>query len=123
MDEQKSKIVIPKKIRVDVRMTESEYIRLFNDAKVLGTSMQAALKRRYFSGPEVKPLMAQDDVSKVNTSLARIGNNINQIARRVNMDIRVGVHDEVSELAQDLKKLRDFLTTKYCNCRLVGSKG
>lgn len=64
------------------------------------------------------PLMTKDDLTTLRTELGRIGNNINQIAWRINSGIREGFEDHITEAKLAFDKLRMFLMGKHCRCDL-----
>lgn len=96
-----------------VRLTENEYRHLKNDAEVTGKSIPLLLKRAYFVGAPLVPLMRKDDVTTVMSQLGRIGNNVNQIARQLNSGFRAGFNDDLAEVRRMLTLLVTFVTSTY----------
>lgn len=97
------------KQRATVRFSEEEYDRISNDAYVSGESIPLLLKKAFFKGPRLVPLMGAEDQRSTIVELRRIGNNINQIARQLNSGFRdVAVH-EFSEIRESIAALRRFV--------------
>ena len=64
------------------------------------------MKERYFSCDPVQPLVSAADLKSLMTTLARIGNNVNQIARRVNAGLAFDVFAAVQEVRLALESER-----------------
>lgn len=105
-----------------VRFSAVEYQQIETDSVNTGKSIPTLLKERYFNGPRPVPLVSKEDVAKILGELGRIGNNLNQIARRLNCGIRAGFAEEIEEVQQSFAQLLTFLTSKYCRCK-VPSRG
>lgn len=99
-----------KKYEICLRLTKEEKERLESSARVCGLSKTAYL-RRLLLGTEVKARPSQE-IKALRTEIHQIGNNINQIARSVNMgiasseDARRGLFllDQVYELMYQIAK-------------------
>jgi hypothetical protein len=96
-----------------VRFTASEYRHIQNDSNVTNTSIPLLLKRAYFIGAPLVPLMRKDDLTMMVNQLARIGNNVNQIARQLNSGFREGFNDDLTEVRKSLTLLVKFITSTY----------
>jgi hypothetical protein len=96
-----------------VRLTEEEYHHLKNDSAVTGKSIPYLLKRAYFVGAPLVPLMRKDDLKMVMSQLSRIGSNVNQIARNLNSGFRAGFNDDLVEVRKMLTMLTTFVTSAY----------
>lgn len=81
-----------------VRFRNDEYARIAQDSVNSGKSIPQLLKEKYFRKSSPMPLLNKPDVALLRTELSRIGNDINQIARRINSGVRAGFYDEVSSL-------------------------
>jgi hypothetical protein len=99
-----------------VRFGDEEYCKIEEDSINTGKSIPSLLKERYFSGPRPLPLFSKSDLEKLVTELGRIGNNMNQIARRVNSGIRAGFAGEFEDAQRSFNQLWLFLTSQYCRC-------
>lgn len=99
--------------RTTVRFIDDEYAHLVNDMQLTGVSIPVLLKRAYFKRPRLSPLMGIDDKKMLVGQIARIGNNVNQIARALNSGFREGFNDDIATIRRDLSTLVTFLTHKY----------
>ena len=73
------------KYKICLRLSQAEKEKLCSDAKRCGLSKTAYL-RRLISGKEVKVLPTKE-LKDLRTEVHKIGNNINQIARKMNAGI------------------------------------
>lgn len=103
-----------------VRFTDEEMHQIEEDAANIGKSIPALLKERYFKGPRPLPLVSKVDLDNLFGELGRIGNNLNQIARRINSGIRAGFVGEFEEVQKSFDRLLTFLSGKYCRCNVAG---
>lgn len=99
-----------------VRLTEDEHTRLQNDSELTGESIPDLLKRKYFSGQLLMPLLSHEDTTRLFGTLGRIGNNLNQIAKSLNGGVREGFFDEIKEIQDTFAGLWKFFSSKYCRC-------
>ena len=99
-----------------VRFSLGEYARIQEDSIHTGKSIPSLLKERYFTGPRPLPLLAKADMEKLFGELGRIGNNMNQIARRINSGIRAGFAGEFEEVQRSFTQLWLFLSSKHYRC-------
>ena len=102
-----------KKFRTTVRFSRGEYSQLENDTGVMGKSIPELLKEAYFIGPALTPLMRNDDLNMLVSQLGRIGNNVNQIARKVNSGFREGFNDDIVTVRSVVTSILVFLTSTY----------
>ena len=101
---------MPKKYEICLRPSQEEKERLESSAKRCGLSKTAYL-RRLIAGTQVKARPSQE-IKELRTEIHHIGNNINQIARRVNQgiakmeDAQRGLYllDQVYELMYEIAK-------------------
>ncbi len=73
-----------------VRMSPLKYKQIKKDSEVSGKSIPALLRNSYFGKPPVKVLVKENDLDVLRKDLNRIGNNLNQIARRLNSGLLHG---------------------------------
>ena len=99
--------------RANVRFTPEQYARLKAEAFILGQTIPSILKHAYFRREPLRVLMDQTDRKSVFAELRRIGNNVNQIARRVNSGLQEGWHKEFTEAVQLLSNLEKYLVGAY----------
>jgi hypothetical protein len=95
--------------RSHLRFTADEYQRLVEDAKTYGDSIPNLIKAVYFKRKLPPPAMAKDDADRVLAALNRIGNNVNQIARHLNAGFREGFTPQVTEMAEALRAIKNFV--------------
>jgi hypothetical protein len=97
--------------KTNVRFTEREYIRISKEAKELGKTIPALLREVYFSGSELKFLMQPGIAKSILTELRRIGNNHNQIARRLNSGHGIdGFNNPVEETSKGLRRIYSYIS-------------
>ena len=99
-----------------VRFAADQYQQIAQDSINSGKSIPQLLKEKYFSGPQIVPLLSKPDLALLRTELSRIGNNLNQIAKRINSGVRAGFYDEVALLQASVDKVWLFLSSRYCRC-------
>ncbi len=76
--------------KCNVRMSPLQYRRIKKESKESGKSIPALLRNSYFGKPPVKVLVKENDLDVLRKDLNRIGNNLNQIARRLNSGLLHG---------------------------------
>ena len=94
---------------VCVRLTLEQHQRVKGDAKVLGKSIPDMLRDAFFKCQVVVPLLSADDAKGILVALTRIGNNINQIARRVNAGFGSGLDRAITGMTDEFGALNDLL--------------
>ena len=105
------KVPTSRALRANVRFSEREYIRISKEANELGTTIPSLLKVAYFSGAELKFLMQPGIAKSILTELRRIGNNANQIARRVNSGLSIdGLENPIEEVFKDLRRIYSYVS-------------
>ena len=99
----------PKVIATYVRLNKDEHAKFLAAATALGITIPQLIKKVMLHGPLPAPLMSANDHQVISTQLARIGNNVNQIARKVNTGFREGFVREFEALQNDFNALFAFL--------------
>ena len=66
------------------KVGESEYVNLERSAKVLNISVTAFVKKKAQNARVVEPKINPDDSKEIDRQLAALGNNVIQLAKRVN---------------------------------------
>jgi len=99
--------------RTTVRFTEFEFNRIMEDAKTSGLSLPKLLKISHFSRQNIKLLFDVSERHTVCAELRRIGNNVNQIARRVNSGALEGWHSEFAEVVRKISELHQMASGAY----------
>lgn len=100
-----------------VRFNVQERTQIEEDSVSTGKSIPTLLKESYFGSPRPLPLMTRVDVQRLNGELGRIGNNINQLARRLNSGIREGFMSNLDEIQRSFDGIWLFLVSQYCRCK------
>src|SRR5476649_2106184 len=70
--------------RTTVRFSDDEFSRITDEAKLSGLSIPNLLKKSHFRHKKLQLLLGEVERHAFCTEIRRIGNNVNQIARRVN---------------------------------------
>ena len=104
-----------KGVRLHVRLTNDEHKKLDDYANSRGESIQEYLKICAFSRSNLRPLMLQEDARRVLIALNQIGNNANQIARKLNSGFREGFHPVIDEVRDGVEALRKYVVGIYGN--------
>ncbi len=99
--------------RTTVRFTDEEYERIIEEAQISGLSVPAILKASHFRRRKLKLLF--DEVSRkfICSELRKIGNNINQIAFRVNSGVLEGWYDDFSKVNHSLTEIYQMVVEVY----------
>ena len=90
-------------ITLTVRLTEEEKAHIVNMAKKANLSRTDYIVEL----SKLVPIVVPENVKPLLIELRRIGNNINQIATRANMDIYQ--RETFEEIRNELKKINDNL--------------
>ena len=99
--------------RANVRFTEEEYARLKEECALAGLTIPRLLKDSHFRRKPLKLFLNAEDRTAVFAEIRRIGNNVNQIARKVNSGLLEGWYPEFQNAAQKLANLEAFLVGIY----------
>lgn len=78
--------------QVNIRVNEAEYAKIQASARIMGLSVPKYCKHLVMHSKLKEPKLADDEYHHIIVDLSRIGNNINQIARRLNQ-----AQDELAE--------------------------
>ncbi len=96
-----------------VRMSPTEYQQIQKESEASGKSIPKLLRDSYFGKPPVRVLMNQKDVAILRKDLSRIGNNLNQIARKLNAGLMHGWSDSLDLVLEQFKTLTDQIYYGY----------
>ena len=99
--------------RTTVRFTDDEFDRITDEARTAGLSIPQILKLAHFTRRKLKLLFGEKDRLFVCAELRRIGNNINQIARRVNSGALEGWHSEFSKAVAAITDIQALTVEAY----------
>lgn len=89
--------------KVTVRFTQDEYLKLKEKAEVEGVTIADIVRKAVL---RLRPRKIPEECRKLRGELGRIGNNINQIARRANKNREVDLL-----VLEELLKIREALMT------------
>ena len=89
--------------QISFRVSESEYLNLERSAKVLNISVPAFVKKKAQGARVVAPKINPDDSKEMARQLAALGNNVNQLAKRVNQ-IEFADKDTQERISGDLTR-------------------
>lgn len=96
-----------------VRMSPKEYKRIKRDSELSRKSIPELLRESYFSKPPGKVLVNKNDLEILRKDLSRIGNNLNQIAKRVNAGLMHGWSDTLDLVLEQFKTLTNQIHYGY----------
>ena len=114
MTEIKTRVKSPRTRRARyVRFTEEENQRLEEEEKQTGKTGPELLKEAYLGKKATAVLMKDDDKNHFCIQLNRIGNNVNQIAKRINSGFAQGYDQDIETVRAQLSALLAWMTAKY----------
>ncbi len=96
-----------------VRMSPSEYKRMKKDSRTSGKSIPELLRDSYFGNLPVKVLVNKNDLDILRKDLNRIGNNLNQVAKRLNSGLMHGWSNTLSLVLEQFKILTNQIYYGY----------
>jgi hypothetical protein len=99
--------------RTTVRFTDDEFDQITEEAKLSGETIPALLKKSHFRGKKLRLLFDEADRHWICSELRRIGNNVNQIAKRVNSGALEGWHAEFAKVTKDLSAIFRMVVDVY----------
>lgn len=104
------------KKQISFRVSESEYLKLEQSAKALNISVAAFAKKKAQGVRVVAPKISPEDSKVIARNLSSLGNNVNQIARKVNSfddlseDNARTLSEELREVQKELRSIWQQLT-------------
>ena len=101
--------------RTTVRFTDAEFERIRDESRVSGISIPILLRVSFFKRKKLKLLFDEVDRAFVCTQLRRIGNNVNQIAYKVNCGALEGWYDEFSKVTNAISEMQQMVVAAYGN--------
>ena len=90
---------------VCVRLSPIEYKRIEKESRKTGKSIPKLLRESHFHQPPRKVLIGKNDVAFLRKDLNRIGNNLNQVTKRLNSGL---MHGWSNTLELILKQFEDL---------------
>lgn len=94
--------------QINFRVSESEFLELERSAKVLNISVAAFAKKKAQGARVVAPKIEAEQAKEIARQLAGLGNNVNQLAKRVNQ-IEFADSQMQELISDDLKRAVDGL--------------
>lgn len=114
MTERKHKPESERGPRICVRVTELEYARILKMEHATGYSRAEILRRNTFNRVDLeRPLYDREHADRIITELKRIGNNVNQIAHKMNSGLMTGWSQALSAIARQLVELRSIFSVNH----------
>ena len=96
-----------------IRFSKPEYQRLLKDKTLTGKSIPWLLKTTYFKSSISTPALDSETRQIVRRELSAIGNNLNQLTRKVHTEIFGNLKEELQECLQAIKTMKSFLGQDY----------
>jgi hypothetical protein len=96
-----------------IRFSKQEYLRLLKDKMMTGKSIPWLLKTAYFRKEISTPTLDFETRQAVRRELSAIGNNLNQLTKKVHTEIFTDLKADLFECLQAIKTLRSFLGQDY----------
>jgi hypothetical protein len=97
-----------------VRLSEEEFNSIQKVSESIGLTVPEIFRRSYFEAINyVQPLFSKQDAKDLMTELSRQGNNINQIAKKVNGGFATGWDQAFNNMVRAYMDLRHLIGSKY----------
>jgi len=91
-----------------VRVPPEKMEELKKESKLTGRTIPEIIRQRTFNKPFSNPNMPHEEAKILNKGVLKAGNNLNQIARRVNSGIFEGWHEKLDQCYDLLLYLQGF---------------
>lgn len=99
-----------------VRIDATEHQRIKKMIAATGMSGPELFRRALFCRMDLeRPLLTPEQAKSFETELKRQGNNINQIAKKINMGLMAGWSQALSAINVNYMKLSQMLTVNYAH--------
>ena len=89
--------------QISFRVSESEYLDLERSAKVLNISVPAFVKKKAQGARIVAPKIDSENAKEIERHLTGLGNNTNQIAKRLN-SIEYANQEELESIKKEVDR-------------------
>ena len=89
--------------QISFRVSESEYLDLERSAKVLNISVPAFVKKKAQGARSVAPKIDSENAKEIARHLTGLGNNTNQIAKRLN-SIEYANQEELESIKKEVDR-------------------
>ena len=111
MEKEKNSVVI------FIRISPKQNERLVREAKIMGTSRPALMRDSYFKKRELIPNFEAETAKGMLRQLVGMGNNINQISRKVNSGLAVGLYQkELDKIISMFEYFKNLVVSRG-NCK------
>ena len=99
--------------RTTVRFTDDEFSRITDEAKLSSLSIPNLLKKSHFRRRKLQLLLSEVERHAFCAEIRRVGNNVNQIAWRVNSGALEGWFSELLDVARKISELHQMAAGAY----------
>ena len=93
--------------QINIRVNEVQYAKIQVSARIMGLSVSKYCKHLVMQSKLRDPKFSDEEYHQLIVNLSRIGNNINQMARRLNQADSEIASEELAMLNTTLSKLDD----------------
>jgi len=91
---------------IHVRLTESQYKQLTKESQIMDKSKAEMLREGYFKGKKITILFDMATANNMYKEMNKIGVNINQITKRINSGLSVGLYEDLlKEIKNEFQKI------------------
>jgi len=108
---------LSKQLRATVRFTKEQFEKISEDAATWRKSVPEILKETYFERARALPPFGREEAQQLVVAINRIGNNINQIAYKLNCGLKEGFYPALEGAYSELVDLKQFVLGNYGNCK------
>ncbi|MBF7126207.1 MobC family plasmid mobilization relaxosome protein [Pediococcus pentosaceus] len=95
--------------QINFRVSEQDYLKLSQSAKALNMSVPAFVKKKAQGARIIVPKIGAKDAQEITRQLAKIGSNLNQLAKHANQGGAVHA-PALQELQSEVAKIWQQLT-------------
>ncbi len=99
--------------QIKIRLSEEEYEKIMEHSKVAGKNVNSLLREAYFRRAMNLHVVHKDELKKINSDLSRIGGNVHQLVKALNIGGAVNLRDLGSAMAE-IAVMREILRDKIC---------
>ena len=103
--------------QINIRVNEVQYAKIQVSARIMGLSVSKYCKHLVMQSKLRDPKFSDEEYHQLIVNLSRIGNNINQMARRLNQADSEIASEELAMLNTTLSKLDDEVTMVWQQLR------
>ena len=103
--------------QINIRVNEVQYAKIQVSARIMGLSVSKYCKHLVMQSKLRDPKFSDEEYHQLIVNLSRIGNNINQMARRLNKADSEIASEELAMLNTTLSKLDDEVTMVWQQLR------